>query len=51
MNKFCILQTETSCSNRSLTHPTAIISSILKGLGTNDFISGISLPGGIYSLE
>ena len=25
MNKFCILQTKTSCSNRSLTHPTAII--------------------------
>jgi len=24
MNQFCTLQTETSCSNRSLTHPTAI---------------------------
>jgi len=28
MNKFCTLQTETLCSNRSLTHLTEIISSV-----------------------
>jgi len=50
MNKFCTLQTETSCSNRLLTHPTAIIeiSACLDTKGiveSTDFIDIVALLG------